>query len=108
MYGTRIYDKVEQQPSFPGGLNKLLSWLNTNLSYPVSAQREGIQGKVIAQFVINKDGSICDIKIIQSIRYDLDMEVIRVLSLMPKWSPGYINNHPVRVRFTLPITFRLK
>ena len=103
-----IFEVVEQNPSFPGGEAELMKWLHKNLKYPPVAQENGIQGKVYIQFVVNKDGSIVDPKIIRSADTSLDKEAMRVVQAMPKWTPGKQRGKAVRVRFTLPITFRLQ
>lgn len=103
-----IFEVVEQQPAFPGGMEKLMQWLSKNLKYPASAQENGTQGRVIVQFVVNKDGSIVEPKVIKSVDPALDKEAIRVVSNMPKWTPGKQRGKAVRVRFTLPVTFRLQ
>ena len=103
-----IFEVVEQNPSFPGGEAELMKWLHKNLKYPPVAQENGIQGKVYIQFVVNKDGSIVDPKIIRSADTSLDKEAMRVVQAMPKWTPGRQRGKAVRVRFTLPITFRLQ
>ena len=103
-----IFEVVEQNPSFPGGEAELMKWLHKNLKYPPVAQENGIQGKVYIQFVVNKDGSIVDPKIIRSADASLDKEAMRVVQAMPKWTPGRQRGKAVRVRFTLPVTFRLQ
>lgn len=105
---SQIYEVVDRQPSFPGGVDRLKEWLKQHLQYPSYAQEHGIQGRVLLQFVVNADGSICDITILQSVQRDIDNEAIRVVATMPRWYPGYLNGKAVRVRFTLPVTFKLK
>jgi len=102
-----VFEIVEQNPSFPGGNEALMKWLSKNLKYPASAQENSIQGRVMVQFVVNKDGSIVDPKVIRSVDPALDKEALRVVSAMPKWQPGKQRGKTVRVRFTLPVTFRL-
>ena len=102
-----VFEIVEQNPSFPGGNEALMKWLSKNLKYPASAQENGIQGRVLVQFVVNKDGSIVDPKVLRSVDPALDKEALRVVSTMPKWQPGKQRGKTVRVRFTLPVTFRL-
>ncbi|MBQ9641327.1 MAG: energy transducer TonB [Bacteroidaceae bacterium] len=102
-----VFEIVEQNPSFPGGMDALTKWLSKNLKYPASAQENNIQGRVLVQFVVNKDGSIVDPKVIRSVDPALDKEALRVVSAMPKWQPGKQRGKTVRVRFTLPVTFRL-
>ncbi len=103
----QIFEVVEQNPSFPGGEKALMDYLYKNLKYPAVAQDNGIQGRVLVQFVVNKDGSIVDPKVLRSVDPSLDKEAMRVVTSMPKWTPGKQRGKPVRVRFTLPVTFRL-
>lgn len=103
-----IFEVVEQNPSFPGGDQKLMEWLQKNLKYPSIAQENGIQGRVMVSFVVNKDGSVVDPKVIRSVDPSLDKEAIRVVSAMPKWIPGKQRGKTVRVKYTLPVTFRLQ
>lgn len=102
-----IFEVVEQNPSFPGGQEALMKWLQKNLKYPSSAADNGIQGRVLVQFTVNKDGSIVDPKVMKSVDPALDKEAMRVVMAMPKWQPGKQRGKTVRVRFTLPVTFRL-
>ena len=103
-----IFEVVEQNPAFPGGEKALMDWLHKNLKYPPVAQENGIQGRVLVQFVVNKDGSIVDPKVIRAVDASLDKEAMRVVQAMPKWTPGRQRGKAVRVRFTLPVTFRLQ
>ena len=103
-----IFEVVEQNPAFPGGDKALLEWLQKNLKYPSSAQENGIQGRVMVSFVVNKDGSVVDPKVIRSVDAALDKEAMRVVSAMPKWIPGKQRGKTVRVKYTLPVTFRLQ
>ncbi len=103
-----VFEVVEQNPSFPGGNDALFKWLSKNLKYPASAQENGIQGRVLVQFVVNKDGSIVEPKVLRSVDPALDKEALRVVSAMPKWQPGKQRGKTVRVRFTLPVMFRLQ
>lgn len=102
---TEIFQVVEDMPSFPGNLNK---WLSQNLKYPMIAQENGIQGQVILQFVVGKDGAISDVQVVRGVDPSLDKEAVRVVKAMPKWKPGKQRGKPVLVRFTLPISFKLK
>lgn len=102
-----IFEVVEQNPMFPGGEAALLKYLQKNLKYPAQAQDNGIQGRVMVQFVVNKDGSVVEPKIIRAVDPSLDKEAMRVVSAMPKWTPGKQRGKTVRVRYTLPVTFRL-
>ena len=100
----KIFDVVEQQPQFPGNLNQ---YLRDHINYPTIAQENGIQGKVIVQFVVERDGSITQVNVIRGVDPSLDKEAVRVVKRMPKWTPGMQDGKPVRVRFTLPVNFRL-
>lgn len=105
---NRIYEIVEQMPEFPnGGMAGLMSFISKNLKYPTICQESGVQGKVIVLFVVEKDGSTTDFRIVRSVDKYLDKEALRVLSSMPKWIPGKQKGVPVRVKYTVPINFRL-
>ena len=104
-----IFQVVESMPEFPGGQQALFKYLNENVKYPVIAQENGIQGRVICQFVVNKDGSIVDVVAVRSSgEASLDKEAIRVIKSMPKWKPGKQRGKPVRVKYTVPVNFRLQ
>lgn len=103
-----LFEIVEQTPSFPGGIEELMKFLRTNLVYPPNAQANGKQGQVLVQFIVKKDGSIFKPKVIRSVDPEIDAEALRVVSIMPKWQPGKQRGKPVRTRFTIPVTFRLK
>lgn len=98
---------VEQLPEFPGGATELMKWLTKNLKYPISAERRGIQGKVLAQFIVNKDGSISDICLLNHVDNSLDREAMRVMRLMPPWKPGQMYDKPCRTQVCIPIVFKL-
>lgn len=98
---------VEQLPEFPGGATELMKWLTKNLKYPISAERRGIQGKVLAQFIVNKDGSISDICLLNHVDNSLDREAMRVMRLMPPWKPGQMYAKPCRTQVCIPIVFKL-
>ena len=103
-----IYDQVETMPEFPGGVEKLMEYVAMNVRYPKDAEEKSIQGRVIATFVIEKDGSITGAKIVRSIDPALDAEALRVINGMPNWKPGTQKGEPVRVKYTIPISFRLQ
>jgi protein TonB len=105
---NKIFEVVEQKPSFPGGDGALMSWLSQNIKYPSIAAEMGVQGRVIVQFVVEKDGSITDVKIAKSVDPSLDKEAARVIKSMPQWIAGRQNGSAVRVRFTVPVTFKLQ
>lgn len=102
-----IFQVVENQPEFPGGMVELKKYLQKNIKYPTICQEQGIQGRVVVQFVVNSDGSIVDAQVIKPVNPHLDKEAVRVVNAMPKWKPGEQRGKKVRVRFTLPVTFRL-
>ncbi|MBC5619555.1 MULTISPECIES: energy transducer TonB [Butyricimonas] len=105
-YGEEdIFQVVEDMPTFPGDINK---WLGKNVKYPVIAQENNIQGRVTVQFVIERDGSITDVKVLRGVDPSLDKEAVRVVKSMPKWKPGKQRGKPVRVSYTVPINFRLQ
>ena len=105
---NKVFDVVEQMPSYPGGMGALMQYLSSHIKYPVIAEENGIQGRVICTFVVERDGSITDVKIAKSVDPSLDKEAMRVVSSMPKWIPGKQNGSAVRVKYTLPVTFRLQ
>lgn len=103
-----IFTIVEKAPEFPGGQAELLKWLGSTIKYPVLAQENGIQGRVTCQFVVNRDGSVVDAVVLRGVDPSLDREALRIISLMPKWAPGEQRGKPVRVKYTLPVVFRLQ
>ena len=105
---TKVFDVVEEMPSFPGGNGALMSYLNSNTKYPVVAQENGVQGRVIISFVVERDGSISDVKVARSVDPSLDREAQRVVKSMPRWTPGKQNGQTVRVKYTVPVVFRLQ
>ena len=104
---TKVYDVVEQMPSFPGGISGLMTYLNQNTRYPAVAQENGVQGRVVVSFVVGKDGHISDVTVLRSVDPSLDKEAIRVVRNMPRWTPGKQGGEPVRVRYNVPVSFRL-
>ena len=105
---TKVFDVVEVMPSFPGGQAALFEWLSKNIKYPVVAEENGVQGRVIVTFVVERNGSITDVQVVKSVDPSLDKEAVRVVKAMPHWIPGKQNGQAVRVRFTLPVQFRLQ
>jgi TonB family protein len=105
---NKIFDVVEQMPCFPGGSQKLFEYLEQNMRYPMVAEENCIQGRVVVTFVVEKDGSINGVKVVKSVDPSLDKEAARLVKRMPKWCPGKQNGQPVRVNYTIPVTFRLK
>lgn len=102
-----VYEVVEKMPAFPGGMAELMKYLRSNVRYPVEAHKAGIQGRVVVSFIVNKDGTVKDAKIVRSVDKSIDAEALRVISAMPKWQPGYQDGKAVSVRYTVPVTFRL-
>ena len=105
---NKVFDVVEEMPSFPGGQGALMAFLSSNIKYPVVAQENGVQGRVIVGFVVEKDGSISDVKVMRSVDPSLDREAQRVVKAMPRWKPGKQNGSAVRVKYTVPVVFRLQ
>lgn len=104
-----VFVVVETMPEFPGGQQALFKYLSENVKYPVIAQENGIQGRVICQFVVNKDGAIVDVEVVRSGGDpSLDKEAVRVIKSMPKWHPGKQRGKAVRVKYTVPVNFRLQ
>ncbi len=99
---------VEQKPEFPGGEAAMYKYLGDNIVYPSAASEEGIQGRVVVEFVVGKDGSITNVKVVRPRHPALDKEAVRVIKSMPKWIPGRNNGQPVKVTYTLPVTFKLQ
>ena len=104
---NRVYDVVEQMPSFPGGISGLRTYLNQNIRYPAEAQENGVQGRVVVSFVVEKNGQINDVTVMRHVDPSLDKEAIRVVRNMPRWTPGKQEGEPVRVRYNVPVSFRL-
>lgn len=102
-----VFDVVEVMPQFPGGQIAMMKYIMENIKYPKQAMKEGIQGRVTVRFIVEKDGSISDVKPILSVHPLLNKEAVRVVESMPKWTPGKHNGKPVRVRFNLPVMFKL-
>ena len=105
---NKVFDVVEEMPHFPGGAAALQAFLSSNTKYPVVAQENGVQGRVIVSFVVERDGSITDVKVVRSVDPSLDREATRVVKSMPRWSPGKQNGSAVRVKYTVPVVFRLQ
>lgn len=103
-----IFTVVEKMPEFPGGQAALLNYLSKAIKYPIIAQENGLSGRVSIQFTVNKDGSIVDAEVVRGVDPSLDKEALRVINAMPKWKPGEQRGKPVRVKFTVPVIFRLQ
>jgi TonB family protein len=105
---AKLFDVVERMPEFPGGQAALLKWISDHIKYPAVAEENGIQGRVVCTFIVERDGSITNIQVVRSVDSSLDKEAIRVLKMMPRWNPGNQNGSLVRVKYTVPVTFRLQ
>lgn len=99
---------IEQQPEFPGGTQAMYKWLNDHINYPAVAAEEGVQGKVIVEFIVSKTGAVENVRVLRGRHPALDKEAVRVVKAMPKWNPGRNNSNPVKVTYTLPVTFKLQ
>ena len=104
---SRIHVVVERMPEFPGGEAAMNQFINRTIRYPVIAQENGIQGRVVVQFVVNTDGKIVDVEVVRGVEESLDKEAVRVVKAMPPWNPGRQGGKNVRVKYTLPIRFRI-
>ena len=102
-----VFMVVEEMPEFPGGMGECMKWLSQNIKYPADAKEKGVQGRVIVQFVVEKDGTIVNAKVVRGVDPDLDAEALRVVNQSPKWKPGKQKGEAVRVKYTLPIMFKL-
>ena len=107
VFKGKVYDLVDEMPSFPGGLEELYKWIDNNVQYPAVAWENGIEGRVILKFIVEKDGSLSDSTVIHSVHPMVDREALRLVGQMPKWNPGRRAGVPVRVRYCLPIKFKL-
>ena len=104
----QIFQVVEEMPEFPGGMGECMKFLGKNIKYPTISQENGVQGRVIVQFVVNRDGSIVDPVVVRGVDPYLDKEALRVIATMPKWKPGKQRGKAVRVKYTVPVMFRLQ
>ena len=104
---AQVFDVVEEMPEYPGGISAMMQYLSANVKYPEEAHKKGIQGRVIVTFVVGKDGSISDAKLMRRVDPLLDAEALRVTNSMPKWKPGRQNGEAVAVKYTIPVTFKL-
>ena len=103
-----VFDIVEQMPEYPGGMQALFEFLKENIKYPEDAQKQKVEGRVLAKFVVETDGSISNIEVVKHAFPSLDAEAVRVIQAMPKWIPGRQKGQAVRVKFVMPINFSLK
>lgn len=104
----KVFDIVEQMPEYPGGQAALFEYLSKNIKYPADAEKKKVEGKVFVTFVVDTDGKITDVSLMRKVFPSLDAEAIRVISAMPNWIPGKQKGRVVRVKYTVPIMFRLK
>ena len=104
----KVFDVVEQMPEYPGGIQALFEYLSQNVKYPVDAEKQKVEGRVIATFIVETDGTINNVEVVKPVFPSLDAEAIRVLSAMPKWTPGKQSGKEVSVKYTVPINFNLK
>ncbi len=108
MYNEPVdFRVVEDLPHFPGGAAEFMKWLTKNLKYPVMAQKRKVKGRVVAQFIVNTDGSVSDLELTEHLETACDQEVLRVLRMMPKWQAGMMNAKPCRTKVCIPIVFNL-
>lgn len=105
---NKVYDVVEQMPSFPGVYSALMQYLANNIKYPVVAQEKRIQGRVVTSFIVERDGSISNVGVTRGVHPILDREAMRVVRSMPRWTPGKQNGQTVRVKYNVPVSFRLQ
>ena len=103
----KVYDVVEQMPSFPGGPAAMMEFISRSIVYPVSALKQELQGRVIVSFIVERDGRLSNAKVVKSVAPDLDKEALRIVKKMPRWIPGQQNGRKVKVKYTVPITFCL-
>ena len=103
-----IYNVIDQMPEFPGGIDKLLQFINDNMKYPTKAQTEGIQGRVAVQFIVDENGYIIEPNIVRSVEPSLDNEALRLIKMLPQWKPGTLKGKAVKVKYTVPVAFKLK
>ncbi len=104
----KVYDKCEVMPQFPGGEKAMMDFIASNLKYPQQAIKDNVEGAVLAEFIINTEGKVVEPRIVNSLSPECDSEVIRVINLMPAWTPGQQDNKTVNVKFVLPIMFSTK
>ena len=103
----KVFDTVEQMPEYPGGMQAMIEFLQTNMKYPEDAAKQKVEGRVMVQFVVETDGSVSDVHVAKQVFPSLDAEAIRVVKAMPNWTPGKEKGRVVRVKYLLPIVFRM-
>ena len=104
----KVFDVVEQMPEFPGGMEALFKYMAENMKYPEDAKKQQVEGRVLVQFIVETDGSVSNTEVLMRVFPSLDAEAVRVMSGMPKWIPGKQNGKVVRVKYTIPVSFRFK
>lgn len=104
----KVFDVVEQMPEFPGGMEALVKYMAENMKYPEDAKKQLVEGRVLVQFIVETDGSVSNTEVLKRVFPSLDAEAVRVISGMPKWIPGKQNGKVVRVKYTIPVSFRFK
>ena len=104
----KVFDVVEQMPEFPGGMEALVKYMAENMKYPEDAKKQLVEGRVLVQFIVETDGSVSNTEVLMRVFPSLDAEAVRVISGMPKWIPGKQNGKVVRVKYTIPVSFRFK
>ena len=103
----KVFDTVEQMPEYTGGMQAMIAFLQTNMKYPEDAAKQKVEGRVMVQFVVETDGSVSDVHVAKQVFPSLDAEAVRVVQAMPKWTPGKEKGRVVRVKYLLPIVFRM-
>lgn len=104
----KVFDVVEQMPEFPGGMEALFKYMAENMKYPEDAKKQQVEGRVLVQFIVETDGSVSNTEVLTRVFPSLDAEAVRVINKMPKWIPGKQNGKVVRVKYVIPVNFRLK
>lgn len=104
----KVFDVVEQMPEYPGGMEALFKYMAENMKYPEDAKKQQVEGRVLVQFIVETDGSVSNTEVLMRVFPSLDAEAVRVISGMPKWIPGKQNGKVVRVKYTIPVSFRFK
>lgn len=108
VFTGKVYEIVEDMPTFPGGVTELMKWLDSHVRYPTAAIRDGIQGRVFVSFIVEPNGSVSNAKLVRRVDPRLDQEALRVVAEMPKWIPGKQHGAAVRVKYNMPVTFKLQ
>ena len=103
-----VYDEVEQMPEFPGGMEAMINFIQTNIKYPKDAIKQEVSGRVMVMFVVETDGSLSNVRVARKVFPSLDAEAVRVIKIMPKWKPGKEKGKVVRVNYTMPVVFSIK